>query len=172
MTLFFRLFDVGIPVPVILCTLLLALAASCLAAWLSTDRKWKLFIQVWIAACLFLMLYSTVIGRQQHDGLAMRLVPFWSIEAIRDGSVETLYEKIYNVIFFMPYGFLLGLHKREKSLRSSVVAGILTSMVIELLQLITRTGTCETDDVICNTLGCVFGTIVAVCARRIVRRVQ
>ncbi len=154
------------------------------------DNSYKRIILVWIVACLFLMLYSTVLGRLEgvkglmadaysnglrglkgsncSNGSSVHLLPFWSIQAVRDGYIETLYEKIYNVLFFVPYGCLLGLKgsnsssssKGSKGMKAAVLIGFLTSVGIELLQLITRTGTCETDDVICNTLGCAVGAMI------------
>lgn len=123
------------------------------------------------------MLYSAVFRREPHDGISINLVPLWSIKAIRDGYIETLYEKIYNVLFFVPYGALIGLWFRTpseggthedraysfwNSLKKSTVIGFMTSACIEIIQLITRTGTCEIDDVICNTVGCVVGAIIGI----------
>lgn len=51
----------------------------------------------------------------------------------------------------------------------AVLIGCLTSVIIELLQFITRTGTCETDDVICNTVGCGIGAGMAVGVQKIYR---
>lgn len=61
-------------------------------------------------SCLFLMLYSTVLGRSSTESVSLHLMPFWSMEAIQGGFVETVYEKIYNVIFFVLYGILLRLY--------------------------------------------------------------
>lgn len=91
-------------------------------------------------------------GRSSAESVSLYLMPFWSIEAIQGGVAETVYEKIYNVI-----GILLRLYFRKKAVTRSLMIGAVTSIWIELLQLITRTGTCETDDVICNTVGCVIG---------------
>lgn len=143
------------------------LVAIFASAWLYHKRRMQVLLP-WIIACLFLMLYSTVLGRDVRDAIHLQLMPFWSIEAIREGRIEVLYEKIYNVIFFVPYGLLLGAYphplpkRRGVWLRRTVLIGFLTSVTIELLQFITRTGTCETDDVICNTLGCGIGALMGI----------
>ena len=67
-----------------------------------------------------------------------------------------------------PLGFLLGLRCSNslrgssglRNLKGAMLLGLITSVTIELLQLITRTGTCETDDVICNTVGCAIGAMI------------
>lgn len=102
-----------------------------------------------------------------RDCVSFQLVPFDSIRVIREGFIERLYEKIYNVIFFVPLGCLYALYFRRKVILSSLAAGIATSVGIELLQLVTCTGTCETDDVICNAVGCLIGACVAVGCRRL-----
>lgn len=164
LSIFFSLFDTGIPWAVIGITVLMAIFAS---AWLYHKRRKRVLLP-WIMAVLFLMLYTAVLRRTSQPEYSIHLMPFWSIQAIQDGYIETLYEKIYNVLFFVPYGCLLGLKgsnsssssKGSKGMKGAVLIGFLTSVSIELLQLITRTGTCETDDVIFNTLGCTIGAIV------------
>lgn len=105
-SLFFSQFHPGIPWTIIIITIVLAICSS---AYLYYKRS-KQVILPWIVACLFLMLYATVIGRLgSSSGSSVHLMPFWSIQAIQEGYIETMYEKIYNVLFFVPYGFLNGL---------------------------------------------------------------
>lgn len=162
-SLFYGLFRIGIPWEVCICVCVVSSLLSVVLWYLLTESyKERYIIVVWIASCLFLMLYSTVIGRSPHAEVSMQLIPFWSVGAIQSGLIETMYEKFNNVLFFIPYGFLLALYIKTRMVWNSVKVGILTSIIIEFLQLITRTGTCETDDVICNTLGCMVGALFAV----------
>ena len=162
MKLFFSLFRLEIPCYILCATILIAALSTFL---LVKCRKISLTLLPWIIACLYLMLYITVFSRSSGMDYSYHLQPFWSYGHIKDGYVETFYENIYNVLFFMPYGILLGLQLRILSLAKITSIGSLTSIVIELLQLISRTGCCETDDVIHNTLGFFIGaTIVKVVA--------
>lgn len=156
MGLFFRLFEPGIPWQLAVSVILIAFITSCIVRIVCNDGSRKRILTVWIVACLFLMLYSTVLGRVPRESVSIHLTPFWSLGAIKDGLIEVLYEKIYNVLFFIPYGILLGLYHTHNYAKA-ILFGLLTSIGIEFLQLITRTGMCETDDVICNTLGCAIG---------------
>ena len=164
MSLFFQLFDTGIPWQLFILTFLVAISAS---AWLYHKRR-KQVLLPWIMAVLFLMLYTAILRRTSQPEYSIHLMPFWSIQAIQEGYIETLYEKIYNVIFFVPYGVLLGAYpqplakRRGVWWRNAILIGCATSIGIELLQFITRTGTCETDDVICNTVGCGIGAVMGV----------
>lgn len=157
-----RFFETGVFLP----TLNVAIVLSIAIAIFCRELRFRRIVEVLILTCLFLILYTTVLGRISHDSYNVCLMPFWSVGAIKDGLIEVLYEKIYNVLFFIPYGLLIGLWFKVyglwNSMKKSMAVGFLTSVGIELLQLITRTGTCETDDVICNTIGCAVGAMVAI----------
>lgn len=153
--LFWSLFNPEIPPSVYVCCLVVGSIGSAIILLNKTTTN-RHIITLWLLLDLFLMLYSTVIGREPQPYHNIHLIPFWSLGAIQDGLIEVLYEKIYNVIFFVPYGCLLGF----RSFIKSILIGCATSVFIELLQLITRTGTCETDDVICNTVGCAIGAMI------------
>lgn len=171
MDLFFRLFNPGIPRLILCVTMVMAIATSVgIALHKGAANRMKSILVVWIGACLFLMLYVTVIGRAPNENANVMLTPFWSIGAMRDGLVETYYEKIYNVLFFIPLGALSGLYFKRKVMARSLLAGAVVSISIELLQLVTRTGTCETDDVICNTLGCIMGASMVYAINCVCRR--
>lgn len=172
MSLFFRLFDTGIPWPVAVSTALVAAVLTYLVVWLFKQNTRQRVLMIWIVACLFLMSYSTVLGRDPHDDSAIQLIPFDSIRVIQNGYVETMYEKIYNIIFFIPLGCLYALNFRGKVILRSLAAGIATSVGIEILQMITRTGTCETDDVICNAVGCLIGALIGVGLCMMVRKLR
>ena len=135
MKLFFSLFRLEIPCYILCATILIAALSTFL---LVKCRKISLTLLPWIIACLYLMLYITVFSRSSGMDYSYHLQPFWSYGHIKDGYVETFYENIYNVLFFMPYGILLGLQLRILSLAKITSIGSLTSIVIELLQLISR----------------------------------
>lgn len=170
LSLLFSQFDTGIPWAVIGITVLMASLGSC-AIYYRHRRMTRRMVIPWIVACLFLMVYTAVLRRTSQPEYSIHLMPFWSIQAIQKGYIETLYEKIYNVIFFVPFGFLLGAYLKKYPIRNSIVIGCIISIGIELLQLITRTGTCETDDVICNTLGGGIGAVIGVSILEIYKRI-
>lgn len=168
-------FNPSIPWSLFLGVCLLAIMSSIIVQKYRKKDGFRNVVPVWIIACVFMILYITVLGRFQwvrvvsevsgsSGGMQVHLMPFWSILAIQDGKIEFLYEKIYNVLFFVPYGMLLGLRFSNglRGLKCSILIGFQTSVTIELLQFITRTGTCETDDVICNTVGCGIGAVIGV----------
>ena len=60
---------------------------------------------------------------------------------------------IDNILFFIPFGFLLPVSSWKKAL----IAGFGFSLCIELAQYAGGLGLAELDDVICNTIGAVIG---------------
>lgn len=158
MALFFSLFKLEIPCWILCTTIIIATFSTYI---LIKSRKKSLIPLLWVIACLYLMLYITLFSRSSGtDYYSYHLQPFWSYSQIKDGYVETFYENIYNVLFFVPYGILLSIQLRNLSLAKIVAVGCMTSVFIEILQLVTRTGCCEIDDVIHNTLGFMIGATI------------
>ena len=157
--LFFRLFP-QVPLLVWMPALIAGIICSITITVLLKKNKKKWIVLTWIIAYLYIILYGTILNRECGDTYKINLIPFWSYDNIHNGFIETFYEKLYNIIVFIPYGFLLGLYFRNNRFKWVLSIGLLTSVCIELIQLVTKTGMCETDDVICNTLGCIIGVIV------------
>lgn len=63
----------------------------------------------------------------------------------------------YNVLAFVPWGGLLLLIWQGIRLRRVALAGLILSLLIEAVQVITGLGTGDIDDVILNVTGCVMG---------------
>lgn len=80
------------------------------------------------------------------------MTPFWSYKEM---SIDDFmyFEVRANVLLFIPIGFLLPMNVKKWPL----LCGIGFSLVIEITQFITHRGTCETDDVISNTIGFLIG---------------
>lgn len=75
-----------------------------------------------------------------------------------------------NILGFIPFGFFLPvISRRFQNGLVVVLLGALNSSLVEAVQLITRTGTCDVDDVILNTLGALAGYIIFVICNRIRR---
>ena len=66
-----------------------------------------------------------------------------------------------NVVLFIPYGiFLPYLFRRMQALWKVMVAGVVTVVCVELLQIATLRGSCDVDDLILNMMGILIGYIV------------
>ena len=102
----------------------------------------------YIAAVLWITLCSRI--GEGHRGF---LLPFHSYKLILAGEWRSLLENIGNVILFIPLGVAL----KCGGMKDVKKAGLLASLLIEVLQFTFAVGTFECDDLIHNTLGAVIG---------------
>ena len=114
-------------------------------------------IRLLLIEMLFFIYCSTLIYRNSQDKYRYDYRPFWSYDAIYAGNSLLLSESIMNVLTFIPIGMLLGFGYSRCPWWKLIGVGCIFSISIEVLQLITKRGYSETDDVIHNTLGCLIG---------------
>ena len=102
----------------------------------------------YIAAVLWITLFSRI-----GEGYRGFLLPFHSYVGILKGEWRPLLENIGNIALFIPLGVAL----RWSGVEDVKKAGLLVSLLIEVLQFTFALGTFECDDLIHNTLGAVIG---------------
>ena len=102
----------------------------------------------YIAAVLWITLFSRI--GDEYRGF---LLPFHSYVEILKGNRQFLFENIGNVVLFIPLGVAL----KCGGMKDVKKAGLLASLLIEVLQFTFALGTFECDDLIHNTLGAVIG---------------
>lgn len=129
-----------------------------LVVWLIDGRR--VTPRPLLAAYIFFILMETIIGRKTGVG-RVELLPFWSYS-----HPELRMEIILNYILFIPLGVLLYLCFGEKLGLRVVIAGLLLSVSIEIVQLVFRIGLFEFDDIIGNTIGCFIGALIGKLIRK------
>lgn len=141
---------------------------------LMTKYKWKLMIvSGLIVEYLFIMLSITIFHRGVVPEIGISIIPLAFISDIC-AEPYLISEKLNNLLLFIPLGILLSSLKptdRKLRTRSVTFVGCATSLCIELTQLITHRGVFETDDIICNTLGCAVGAMIAKTLFRLIGKV-
>ena len=119
-------------------------------------KKWDLAL---LASYMFLVFAYTVLKRNPGEELSYGMEPFWSYKAIFGNgyspvSRETLFIQIVaNVVMFIPIGVLAGRFLRWKG----IILGLGFSVMIEIIQLVSRRGLFEFDDILHNTIGVMLG---------------
>lgn len=104
---------------------------------------------------LFLVFAVTVFLRSPNEGSSLILEPFKSYRQYYTNDFMW-FEIRANILLFIPIGFFVPMTiKKPAWLPLLIGAGI--SVSIELLQLVLHRGTCETDDVISNSIGLIIG---------------
>lgn len=123
-----------------------------------------LFI-LYVLLLVYFLFFSEGYGRSASAEKVYRynLVPLLEIRRFwvyRDllGMSAVLSNLLGNVLGFIPYGFMLPVIARKcRSGSFIVLSGFALSLLIETVQLITRVGCFDVDDLILNTLGAALG---------------
>lgn len=121
---------------------------------------------------VLLILYTVFIGFMtltpyQLDvspaGPIGRLLQFFADHQMTSWLTYTLVEKLANVAMFVPFGFLIALHKGRRRWWVGWVAGAVFTCLIEGTQatLLSPTRYATISDLITNTLGAGIGAVLA-----------
>lgn len=103
---------------------------------------------------------ATVLNRSHYNNEII-LIPFYSFVEARI-QPEMYRTMLMNVFLFFPLGLCLPYaisFSGKKNIAFTVLIGFLLSLCIEIFQLVFSCGRCEADDVICNTVGTVIGSV-------------
>lgn len=102
---------------------------------------------------LLMLIQITLLTREPGSRTTMNLHLFGTV-----GSPRANAYVVENLFLFMPYGVLLPLiWKRARQGLVCILAGAMTSVVIEFTQLLTQRGYFQVDDMVMNTLGMACG---------------
>lgn len=108
---------------------------------------------VYLAILIVITLFSREAG--SREGIDLRFLSTWGINARNNAYV------VENVLLFIPYGFLTCLVFRD--LRNPVLGmclGFVSSLSIECIQLISKRGYFQIDDIVTNVLGMMIGYVL------------
>lgn len=138
-----------------------------------------LFI-LYVIAIIYFLLLSDIYGRADgYSDYRYNLIPFLEISrfirsALNGGSiqyVDIIINLIGNVAAFIPFGALIRWVRNQKTgFGIAVLYTFLFSLGIELIQLFTRVGVFDVDDLILNTCGGAIGYVCYRILRKIDRR--
>lgn len=135
----------------------IALAIVILVALRVCKLEWSKCIAAALAGSyLFLLLSITVFSRGHTDVDFNILPPFWAYREIVINEVrrnELIAQVLMNLLILVPLGFLIPFITEKYS----IWIGIGCSVMIEFIQLVTKRGYFEIDDIIHNTIGILVG---------------
>lgn len=122
-----------------------------------SGRRQRLLPMVFFGVYLAVILMITFLSRESgsRQGVDLELFSTWGINARNNAYV------IENVLLFIPYGFVCCLaFDWAKGFFRCVLAGAVTSLAVECLQLITQRGYFQIDDILTNILGSIIGWLI------------
>nr|WP_320024784.1 VanZ family protein [uncultured Acetobacterium sp.] len=129
--------------------------------WTAQEKWFKTAIWFYFYL-IFLYTFLSRTGKSQID---YNLTPFWSYQYIfSTHDFRIVLEVLGNCLMFIPVGILVPwayeriLHEDEVKKRNTVILfGLIVSVSVECLQLFTRTGLFEWDDIFHNMIGLLVG---------------
>ena len=127
---------------------------------LEKSRAIAIFLLVFYTT---IVLFFTVLCRRtlEYYRFGPDMVSYYT--ALFEGSAEiNMIELWLNILMFVPIGILSCFVFRKLRMFWAVAIGLCTSLVIELLQLVFRSGFVSSTDFIHNTLGAVLGGLLGI----------
>ncbi len=100
----------------------------------------------------------------------LKAIKYIPSENIKQGMLRSLiFDYILNVLMFVPFGFMLPFLWKHANLIKVVLIGFLSTLFIEFVQgFMYRDSTI--DDVICNTMGALFGYLLYLIIKKLLPR--
>lgn len=137
--------------------------------------KWVCFL-AYLLFLGYMLFYSTGFDRVEHEHYRYNLVMFQEIMRYYNLGMRTenwnlfVLNVIGNIVVFMPIGmFLPSLFSRCRNIIFTTILSLELSLCVEIVQLITKVGSFDVDDLLLNTLGGICGFIVYMVYRGIKR---
>ncbi len=121
---------------------------------------------IYVCALAYVCFFSERYGRIVSDEYHYNLKPFYEISRFfmyRDviGLKGFIINLFGNILVFAPWGFMVPvLRARPHKFWYTVGSTFLLSLCIETIQIISRVGSFDVDDLILNTAGGILGCIV------------
>lgn len=127
---------------------------------------WLMIFAIYLAVLAYFLFFSEYYGRGAGNEMRYNLEPLveikrflvnWQTLGIRTVIVNV----IGNVVAFIPFGLLIPAVSSKKSgFFKVIILTFLASLVVESIQLVTRVGIFDVDDLILNTFGGAVGYII------------
>ena len=128
----------------------------------------KLLFIIYMCVLVYVVFFAEAMGRTPQDGYVYNLTPLkeikrfmkyiWDNDALGRAAGLNIFG---NIIAFIPFGIYLPYTSESKlGFISTFLYTFSLSLTIELVQLITKVGSCDVDDIILNALGGVIGYIL------------
>ena len=129
-------------------------------------RVGRVLFFLYLAGLCYFLFFAENYGRTMElEHYRYNLVPLKEIERFwkyrKELGIHSIYNLAGNILAFIPAGFFLPvLWGDKRGLLFTVCVTFQMSLVMETLQLISRVGSFDVDDLLLNTLGGVLGYFI------------
>lgn len=122
---------------------------------------------LYIVLLVYFLFFAELLGRtdmnrEYHYNLVLfKEIKRFIIYRRQLGMTAVLMNLVGNMVIFMPFGFLLpAMRRRMRRFWKVTLLSFEMSLAVELLQLVTKVGSCDVDDMLLNTIGGMLGYAV------------
>ena len=130
---------------------------------LKEKNKKRILLRIVFTVYLLILFRITVFRSNSYPtDYAVNLSLFTDLVATyyENGIWMVIYLVVGNIVWFVPFGFLLPMIWQKLKVYYTIPLGFCLSLTIELGQLISGKGMFEIDDLVLNTVGTVVGYLV------------
>ena len=142
---------------------------------MENKRKTNFYINLLLYGvfAFYILLLGLILFRTHHPTRSVNLVPFRGVVSYISGndlvsgqdSAAVLHafapiNLLANIFIFVPCGVYITLFKKGKGIWKNVLWVFVISMVVEIVQFITKFGIGDIDDVILNSIGGLIGVLI------------
>ena len=119
------------------------------------DVHWRIrILEFCLITYIVAVLFIALLSREPGSRDMISLIPFSTVGSTAQSHAYV----VENIIMFIPFGFLLPqLWAHMRNLGLGLLSAFITSMVIEVTQVVTKMGYGQIDDVITNVIGAAIG---------------
>lgn len=124
---------------------------------------YSMLCAIYLAILVYFLFFAEGFRESVSGAYHYNFIPFREITRYIAYRRTIGYERTFinlagNIIAFMPLGFFLPhLSKRKLNFWTVSLMGMEISVLVEVIQLFSRVGCCDVDDVILNTIGGMLG---------------
>ena len=127
----------------------------------------RVLFALYIAGLVYFLFFAEMLDRTGIErSYRYNLIPFREIRrfivyADLLGPMAVISNLFGNIVIFMPFGFLVPiLGRKKRNFWFTSLLSFALSLAVECIQLVTRTGCFDVDDIFLNTIGGILGYLV------------
>ena len=137
----------------------------------------RVLFALYIAGLVYFLFFADMLDRvgiersYHYNVIPFREIRRFIVYADLLGPMAVISNLFGNIVIFMPFGFLVPiLGRKKRKFWFTALASFELSLSVECIQLVTKTGCFDVDDILLNTIGGVLGYIVFVVCNLLRRR--
>ena len=133
----------------------------------------RVLFALYIAGLVYFLFFAEMLDRTgiersyRYNLILFREIRRFIVYADLLGPMAVISNLFGNIVIFMPFGFLVPiLGRKKRNFWFTSLLSFALSLAVECIQLVTRTGCFDVDDIFLNTIGGMLGYLVYALVQR------